>query len=559
MAPATASPLSVPVPNRQSAAKANIGAVARRALGYLISLTLSGGCLVAFLTLGEATGWKLPKASALHGEGENKSDDWCKEHDVPLSACVECHPELLTDSYDRALFPGPKPNHWCPKHGVHECPICHPQVAQLPSLPTITDLDRERAARALSFVPRTENDPKCKKHLRHIQIESEELEKRLGLGFAAASRGAVDEVIHSSGEIGYDPTRFARVGPRAAGTVWRIDRVVGEKVRRGDVLAVIDAAEVGRAKAEFQQAVVQRDHRVVTLDKLRPQAGTTIPVRDLYAAEAAVEESNLRVIAAEQALANLGLPLAANDIRGLEPAEIAKRVQFLGFSASQATELAVLTTSSNLLPVIAPFDGEVVARSASKEEMAEPARPLFEVADTSRMRLTLRVRSEDANRVKPGFAVRFRHTGHVGPDRWDRGTVVWVSPAADEKTRTVPVRVDLTNSVDRHRANTFGAAEILMREEKDAIQVPSSAIHWEGCCHVVFVRDRDYESPHAPKVFHVRTVRPGAKVPSASGPMTEIAAGLLPGEIVATTNSGFLRSGLLKNNLGEGCACCAGK
>jgi cobalt-zinc-cadmium efflux system membrane fusion protein len=41
--------------------------------------------------------------------------------------------------------------------------------------------------------------------------------------------------------------------------------------------------------------------------------------------------------------------------------------------------------------------------------------------------------------------------------------------------------------------------------------------------------------------------------------MVEIAAGLLPGEIVAAANSGFLRSELLKNNLGEGCACCAGK
>jgi len=34
--------------------------------------------------------------------------------------------------------------------------------------------------------------------------------------------------------------------------------------------------------------------------------------------------------------------------------------------------------------------------------------------------------------------------------------------------------------------------------------------------------------------------------------VTEIIAGVLPGELVATTNSGILRGELLKNNLGAG-------
>jgi cobalt-zinc-cadmium efflux system membrane fusion protein len=155
--------------------------------------------------------------------------------------------------------------------------------------------------------------------------------------------------------------------------------------------------------------------------------------------------------------------------------------------------------------------------------------------------------------VKPGQPVRFRHPGHDGPVAWDSGTVSWVSPAADEKTRTVPVRVDLPNPSDRHHANTFGTAEVVLRAENDALVVPSGAVHWEGCCHVVFVRDKDYEKPGAPKVVHVRKVRPGAKdVPTPAGPVTEVAAGVFPGEWVAVTNSGIFRSELLKNDLGAG-------
>ena len=327
---------------------------------------------------------------------------------------------------------------------------------------------------------------------------------------------------------------------------------IGAKVRRGDVLALVDSADVGKAKAEFQRALVQLDLRRETLAKLRPMAGTTVPGKDVRVAESAVEETEVRLLLAEQTLANRGMPLRADEVRGLSPADLARRMQFLGLPDPLAKELAGRTDSSNLLPVAAQLDGELVARSAVKDEAADPARPLFVVADASRMWLTLRVRPEDADRVRPGQPVRFRHPGHAGPVGWDSGTVVLVSPAADEKTRTVPVRVDLPNPADRH-ANTFGTAEVVLRAETDAVVVPSRAVHWEGCCRVVFVRDRDYETAGAPKVFHVRKVRTGVEdVPTPAGPVTEVAVGVLPGEWVATTNSGLFRSELLKNDLGAG-------
>ena len=87
------------------------------------------------------------------------------------------------------------------------------------------------------------------------------------------------------------------------------------------------------------------------------------------------------------------------------------------------------------------------------------------------------------------------------------------------------------------------------RVAKSAIVVPTEAVHWDGACHVVFVRDKNYFQPDAPKFFHVRVVRPGVK----DGETTEIIAGLLPGEVVASRNSVVLAAQLLKANLGAGC------
>jgi multidrug efflux pump subunit AcrA (membrane-fusion protein) len=115
-------------------------------------------------------------------------------------------------------------------------------------------------------------------------------------------------------------------------------------------------------------------------------------------------------------------------------------------------------------------------------------------------------------------------------------------------TRTIRVRGELANEDGSLRNETFGAGEIVLREEPNAVLVPSTAIHWEGCCYIAFVRDKDWFQEASYKVFHTRSVRPGAVM----GDYTEVIAGLLPGEVIVTKGSGILRAELLKGNLGAG-------
>lgn len=488
---------------------------------------------------GVSTKWSLPKVSALRGERAAEPDDWCAEHSVPESACVECQSDLL---------PKGKTFGWCHTHGVHECPLDHPSVAELATRPRVTAEDLARAERALAFAPRPENNQRCKLHERRIQLASVELRERLGIELSPVSRARVTEHVTAPGEIGFDPIKVARVSARTPGSVLRVERRAGEKVKRGDVLAVVEAAEVGKVKAEFQQALAQLALREQIAEGLRASSAA-VAGRNVLEADALVEESRVRLVSAEQALLNLGITASTAELRKLSSAELARRMQFFGLPDGVAKELAGKTTSSSLLPVTAPFDGDVTSVHAVPGEAADPTKPLFVVVDTARMWLTLRVRLEDAGRVKPGDPVRFRHAGH---EDWDTGTVTWVSPAAEERSRAVPVRVELDNRDGRLHANTFGTAQILLREEPSAVVVPAAAVHWEGCCHVVFVRDRRSGTGDVPEVFHVRKVRPGATDAAVPAKVTEVIAGVLPGEVVATANSGVLRSELLKNNLGEG-------
>jgi cobalt-zinc-cadmium efflux system membrane fusion protein len=495
--------------------------------------------LVGFAAAGQRLGWKVPKFSDLTGRSASKSDDWCADHCVPKSACVECNPDLLPKAKERG---------WCRTHGVHECPLCNPAVAQLPGRPRETSADRRRADESLAFAPRPPNGSKCRQHQRRIQLESDAVRDRLGIETTPATLGAVTEAVSATGELEFDPTRVARLAPRLSGTVWALLKRVGDPVRAGEVVALVEAADVGKAKGELLQAIGALALREQTVARLKESAGKTVTEQAVRDAEAARADAEVRVLAAGQALTNLGLPVDPQSLRGLAPDEAARRLRHLGLPEAFATALAARSESSNLLPVKSPFDAEVIDRPANEGEAADPSRPLFVVADTRHLWLTLQVRPEDAGRIKPGQSVRFRHDGH---ETSDTGTVAWVSPAADERTRTVPVRVAWPNENGRHHAGTFGTARVILRQVPDAVVVPSSAVHWEGCCHVVFVRDKEYDSsPY--KVFHVRKVRPGASDAALNGSVTEIAAGLLPGEVIATINSGLLRSELLKNDLGAG-------
>jgi cobalt-zinc-cadmium efflux system membrane fusion protein len=491
--------------------------------------------LGGLLYWGHRTGWAVPKFSALTGATPTK-DDWCPEHAVSESNCVECNP---------ALLPRPKAHGWCDDHGISECPLCHPDVAQLPKPPAVTDADRERAARALAFTDRPENDPKCVLNRRRIQFASAEAADKAGVGVEPVWTAPVVEAVTGPGEVAHDPTRTARLSTRSPGTVFRAYKQVGERVAAGEVVALIDAAEVGKAKAEFLQALVSVRLLTATVARLRQleTSGSGSPQRR-QEVEASLNESRIRVTTAQQALTNLGLPVRAEDFEKVPDDQLAGRLRFLGLPRDLADAFDPQTTTGNLLPVVAPLDGVVTTRDVVAGEVVAATKVLFVVVDPSRVWVTLDLRLEDAARVEVGQKVAFRPDGSKAEAV---GAVEWVSPETDHRTRTVKVRAAVPNDDGRLRANTFGLGRVVLREEKEAVVVPNGAVHWEGCCHVVFVRDKGYLKADAPKVFHVRTVRPAAK----GGANTEV-VGLLPGELVAVKGSSALRAELLRGKMGEG-------
>ena len=153
--------------------------VARRTTRRRSWRLLSEGSITALFVMalgglaltGHFTGWTLPKSSAIFGV-ERPPDDWCDEHSVPESICVECNEALL-----------PRVNAtYCRKHGVHYCPLERPEIAQLKQLPVITPEMVAMAQRGLDLKERPANNPKCTKPHRRIQFASIDAVDKMGVG-----------------------------------------------------------------------------------------------------------------------------------------------------------------------------------------------------------------------------------------------------------------------------------------------------------------------------------------------------------------------------------------
>ncbi|WP_425399022.1 efflux RND transporter periplasmic adaptor subunit [Aeoliella sp.] len=535
--PQSTTPSAVPDRQRTTRSEPRLRGTAtwvRDRIPTLLVLATFGGLFY----YGHHSDWKLPKFSALTGTATSAPGDWCEEHGIPESQCVACNPGLLPAEPDYG---------WCAEHGVHNCTLHHPDVAEVKETPVVSSADFEQAAVALSLRERPTNNAACKVYQRFIQFASVDAVQQAGVEVTLVDQAPVTEWVTGNGEIRYDATRFARLSTRVPGTAWRVFKSIGDTVQEGEVLAVVDAMEVGRLKGNLVKAIVEKDLAQKNVDRLTGLTEGVVPGKKILENEAVLAKAEAEVLSAEQALANLGLAVDAESYAGLPKQEVVERLRFLGFSEVLAEQMKSQTATANLIPIRSPMAGVIVDRQVVAGEVVDPSKVLFDVADPSKMWLMLNIPLEEAWLLQIGQPVRFLPNGSREEVA---GQLSWISTAADKQTRMVKVRAELDNSHGQLRDETFGEGRIMLREEQAAVIVPKSAVHWEGCCQVVFVRDRNYFSdPDSPKLFHLRSVRTGA----VNGDDVEVIVGLLPGEVVVTEGGDVLRAQLLKNSLGAGC------
>jgi len=256
----------------------------------------------------------------------------------------------------------------------------------------------------------------------------------------------------------------------------------GDRVRKGQVLIVLDGDDLVAAAHAARSAITAAEH------------GAKAAAAELQAAEAALalaRSSHDRIagLHARRSATPQELDEATAMLRSAEARETGASAR--AFQAASTVETARAagdhaSATESFTTITAPFDGVVTEKMVEPGNMASPGTPLLRLEDTRGFRLEVRVDESRVARIRNGDIVPvFLAAG----TSLIQGTVVEVSRAVDADARAFLVKIALPD-VPSLRSGEFGKARFGGTPRR-ALTVPSSAIVRRGQLTSVFVVDKD--------------------------------------------------------------------
>lgn len=321
-----------------------------------------------------------------------------------------------------------------------------------------------------------------------------------------------------SGKILPNENRLAHLSARVPGRIVSVYANLGDRVKSGDRLLLLDSPAFGEAQLEYRKTrtAVRVTEKAFERARALLDRGA-IGVGEYQRREADSENARADLHEAEEKLHLLGMT--------------EREIERLGAEKLPHAEVAQVFLR-------APFFGEVVERNATVGEVVDPNKMLFAVADLSTVWVRADFPEQQAGRLKTGLNVEVYVSAY--PDTVFRGTVSYVGAMVDPATRTVMARSDIPNPDRRLRPEMF-AEVTLLAPEKSVLAVPRAAVQQVGSRTVVFVAQ-------GPTRFELREVKMG----ELSTDYVEVKGGVQEGEKVVTQGSYALKSETLREQMPMG-------
>jgi multidrug efflux pump subunit AcrA (membrane-fusion protein) len=197
-----------------------------------------------------------------------------------------------------------------------------------------------------------------------------------------------------------------------------------------------------------------------------------------------------------------------------------QRLLLWDISPDQIHELEASGKPQKALTLYSPVDGFVMTKNAVQGARVMPSDTLFEIAGIRHVWVVADVYESEVPFVKLGQTARMSLS--YLPGRTWTGTVMFIAPVLDEKSRTVKVRLEFDNLDETLKPEMY-ADVVLERPLGRVLTVPDGAVLSTGTRSIVFLAKGEGR-------FEPRTVQTGAKVDG----LYQIREGLDPGDEVVT-------------------------
>ncbi|KJV31347.1 RND transporter [Luteibacter yeojuensis] len=324
--------------------------------------------------------------------------------------------------------------------------------------------------------------------------------KEDGITLGHAEARTITDQVRAPGEVTVDAYSTALVSPRVASQVVARKVKLGDVVKAGQPLVVLSSVDV--AETQGQLIVASQDWARVA--SLGPQA-------------VSARRYNEALVQRDQARAKL-------KVYGMSDGQISALVKRGSSAADGSFEL------------LAPRDGRVTTDDFVVGERIEPGRTLFTVVAESSVWVEARLAPAMAEQARPDAAATI-----VAHGIELKGTVIQRSHQTDEKTRTVAVRIKVTNDKDLLHPGELVEARIDIASQSRPLAVPAEAVVLLQNQATVFVKGK------APGQFEPLAIEVG----ETRDGWTEVKAGLQAGTPYVTKGAFALKARILRAQLGD--------
>ncbi|MFD0928885.1 efflux RND transporter periplasmic adaptor subunit [Methylophilus glucosoxydans] len=302
-----------------------------------------------------------------------------------------------------------------------------------------------------------------------------------------------------NGKIVFDENRTARVYSPVAGRALNIQAQVGEAVKAGQPLLVMDSPDVGAAVADVRKAQADLGLKQQSLERSRMLVeGGVLARKDMEVAQADWASARAEH---ERAMARL-------------------------------KNLRVSTGASDRYVVRSPIAGVVVDRKVNPGSEVRPdaADPLFLITDPSHVWASIDLPERDLSRISQGQKLSVQVDAY--PDEVFDGEIKTIGIMVDPTTRRIPVRC-LLDSKGKLKPEMYARITPLDTSQHRVIRVPNSALITEGLYSYVFVEEQPLHFSKRKVVLDLQRRE-----------YATVKTGLNPGERIVTSGAILLNSDL---------------
>ncbi|MGB4107820.1 MAG: efflux RND transporter periplasmic adaptor subunit [Alphaproteobacteria bacterium] len=318
-----------------------------------------------------------------------------------------------------------------------------------------------------------------------------------GIKIVEVGPGTLAREVNVPGKVVAAADRMAHIVPKVSGVVTEARKNLGDTVKKGEVLALIESREMAEAVADLLAAKRAEELAQTTYEREKSLWDKKITAeQDYLNAKNAHQEAGIRLDLAKQKLQALG---HEGDVTG--------------------------NGNARFHQLKAPLDGRVIARELTLGEYVDTTHTAFTVADLSVVWVETAIAPGDLPFVKEGQMANV-----VGGSGKGEGKLAFISPAIDPETRSAKAIIELDNKDGHWRPGDFANAAIATSAQEAKVLIPKEAIQSIEGQNVVFVKTA--------AGFEKRVVGLGRE----DSRHVEIVSGLAFGEPVAITGTFTLKA-----------------